>query len=218
MDHVQLVYPQSPITIVVWSPSARPWLEALEARTCPTTASPSGPFLNLYVVHPSSQVSEIKGVVIDTNPSGDTVTLSGGVNAAVHVNDDGTFEYDVQASGVGTIVGTIINNATLSSSAQTAIVDGTFNPVITSFGADHGYGNLWTFSGQVQSQAGGPINLQFGGLVTLQTQTATCNSDGSFTVTILLSSSQNDTGLATVTANDANGSSQIAGCWIVGAN
>jgi hypothetical protein len=196
----------------------RPWLEALEARTCPTAASPSAPLLNLCVVHPSPQVSEIKGAVIDTNPSGDTVTLSGGVNAAVHVNADGTFEYDVQASGVGTIVGTIINNATLSASAQTVFVDGTSNPVITSFGADHGYGNVWTFSGQVQSQAGGPISLQFGGLVTLQTKTATCNSDGSFTVTILLSTSQNDTGLATVIATDANGSSQTAGFWIVSAN
>jgi hypothetical protein len=197
---------------------ARPWVEALEARTCPAVASPSSPLLNLYVVHPSSQVSEIKGAVVDANPGGDTVTLSGGVNAAVHVNDDGTFEYDVQASGVGTIVGTIINNATLSASAQTVFVDGAVTPVITNFGADHGYGVLWTFCGQVQSQAGGPINLQFGGLATLQNQTATCNSDGSFSVTIMLSTSQNDTGLATVIATDANGSSQTAGYWIVGAN
>jgi hypothetical protein len=197
---------------------ARPWLEALEDRACPTASPPA--MLNLYAVQTAPHVVHVAGAVHDNNlSSGDTVTLSGGLNTAVQVSPDGTFDIQLSSPPTATIVATAVNDATLMASSQTTYTFSADAPVVTSFGADHNYGNNWTFSGRVQAgSATGPITIQLGGLQSLQNVTATCNSDGTFFVTLNLTNAGNDTGLASVTATDANGlTSQEAKFWVIGA-
>jgi len=197
---------------------ARPWLEALEDRACPTASPPA--LLNLYAIQTSPQVVHVIGAVHDNNiTAGDTVTLSGGVNTSVEVNANGAFDIQLQSPPSSPIVATAVNDSTLMASSQVSYTYSPDAPVVTSFGADHNYGNNWTFSGRVQAgTAPGPITVQLGGLQSLQNVTAVCNSDGTFFVTLNLTNAGNDTGLATVTATDSGGlTSQQAAFYVIGA-
>ncbi len=87
-------------------------------------------------------------------------------------------------------------------------------PVITSFQARHLQADMWIFTGQVQDASLAGIVVSFGGLTSLQGQSATVDSNGWFTLTVQLQ--PGESGTATAQATDALGLvSNVAICWVV---
>jgi hypothetical protein len=201
---------------------AQPWLESLETRAVPTMSTGFTPMiLNAYAVQSAQQQVDIKGVVYDPQGSnGDTILLGGGggLNASFQVNSDGTFDYQVQGSSFGPLGGvsaTAVNDGSLAKSAQVIISQDGNGPVITNFAAAHGYGNTWTFSGTVQSQTPNQTTVQLGNLQTLQGVTVPCDSNGNFSITLILNGTSADSGLATAIATDGNGQVSEEAMWWV---
>jgi hypothetical protein len=197
---------------------ARPWLESLEDRAVPSCSSPV--IENLYAVQTNSQQVDIKGIMCDPTGGGDTILLSSanGLNTSCQVNSDGTFDCPVQGGTLGklgAISATAMNNNNLVQSAQVNFAPTPDAPVITDFYAEYGYGNVWTFSGNVQSNTPNQTTVQFGNLRSLQGKSVQCDSDGDFDFTVTMSGTYADIGFATAQATDANGNtSEVASYYV----
>jgi hypothetical protein len=91
-------------------------------------------------------------------------------------------------------------------------------PTITSFVAVPGQNHVWTFAGTVVDTAPnhGQIVIALGGLPSLQGQTVTANSDGTFSITIQLQPGEN--GIATAQATDALGLTSEVAMAVVNGN
>jgi hypothetical protein len=155
----------------------------------------------------------INGVVTGNNPGGQTIALTGDVNATVVTNSSGNFS----ASGTGTTGSTAgafllngignpfpfgINNKKPPCGGGSG--GGGGGPTITSFSAISGPNNLWTFSGSVQDSNETGITVQLT-LPDGTCQSLTCDSSGNFTVALTLAA--NIQGFASAVATDANNQS-----------
>jgi hypothetical protein len=119
---------------------ARPQVERLEGRDCPTA-----PQVTLSIASVSDKYVTLSGTVTDVSPAADTVMISGGVNGMVTPASDGTFWYSATASQLGSITAVAVNpnseasapaTVTLTSAAPHITIDsltyGTFRNVTVS--------------------------------------------------------------------------------------
>ena len=151
--------------------------ESLDRRLCLSGA----PMIDMFqAVVGTGQMVNISGHVMDQNPSGIQVALSGPVSANVSTNSSGFFSYSGAASSLGaeSAVATDSQNQS-SSSVQTQIVDNP--PVVQNLMVmETGNGQYVTVSGQVQSASPGGLTVSLSGVVTASPVT---NSMGQFSVT-----------------------------------
>jgi hypothetical protein len=84
--------------------------------------------------------------------------------------------------------------------------------VITQFTASSGFGNIWTFAGQVTGGNGSAVTINFGNLPTLIGLTTPVGNDGSFIFTIEMT--EDDYGLATAQAVNTGQQSNVAEAYI----
>jgi hypothetical protein len=176
--------------------SFRPRLEALEPRYCPST---------LYVMmqaSPSSKQVSFTGQVTNTSsPGGLTVLLSGVVGGTTTTDSNGYFQVTLPASGQGTAYLATADGQ--SNIAQVAVTDPatTINEFTEVSG---GISGVSTFSGSVQGGYQGEV-VNFSGLKDLQGQSATCDANGNFEISVQLDGQPDDEGEAYAQATDAWG-------------
>ena len=188
------------------SGSFRPMLEKLEDRDCPSTIS-----LSVNVV-PFDKWVTVWGRVTDTSsPGGLTVQFSGVASGTVTTSSDGSFMTMLCATGLGNVYAATTDGQ--SNTAQVTLVDpsGTINQ----FNWSESPGGMFSFTGHV---AGGYYGetINFGGLRDLQGQSATLDSNGNFSINVVLDGQIDDNGNATAqSATDAWGAqSNLATVWV----
>ena len=173
----------------------RPSLERLEARDCP-----AAPVLSNFTATPvaGTQVT-LSGQMTESGSGPVTLTFSGVITGTVTLNGSGPFTVSKNATALGQ-VSAVAQDSQGENSATAQAQVSCPPPSITGFTAANNYGNVWTFSGTV-SDLENPAGLvvQLGGLTGL-TATATCNSNGQFTVTVTLP--YGTTGTATANTTD----------------
>ena len=172
-------------------PSFRPRLERLEERDCPTSLSLSA------MVSSTTKVVTFYGSVSNTlNVSGITVQLSGVANGSATTDANGSFTVQLTASGLGTESATA-----LDASASTTLTDPNA-PLISSFTNTEMAGGYYVFSGHVNGVVFQGEVITFGGQIPSMTgQTATVNSDGSFSFVGHLATGESGAVTATATAD-----------------
>jgi hypothetical protein len=105
----------------------------------------------------------VSGQVTDDSLIGETVQLSGIVNASVMVNSDGSYSYTGQASGLGQVFATAQDVWGLKSASVAATVTNVA-PVISNFTViNRGNGN-WEFSGRVTDEFAPGMTVRISGL------------------------------------------------------
>ncbi len=167
--------------------------ESLEDRYCPT------PVLHFTVSQAPQHMINVAGTVVTDAPGSSTVSFTGIATFLVATNSQGVFTGQGYAFSLGELDG----QATDSQGNQSDTVAVTLSndaPQITSFQAVQGFGNFWTFQGTVADEAPGGLTVTLGGLPSLQGQTATVNSDGTFSLTVDLGA--DDSGTATAQTVD----------------
>jgi hypothetical protein len=86
-------------------------------------------------------------------------------------------------------------------------------PVITEFSAEPEGLGFYTFSGNVQDANPASCVVTFGGIPSLAGTKVQCDSEGNFSITVLLKTDGSDAGTVTVYATDGNGL-QSATDWV----
>lgn len=133
----------------------------------------------------------LHGYVTDDSPGGLTVTLTGKVNATVVTNEDGSFMWTGEATGLGTINAVTSDDWGLgSNTAQVAVVSNA--PVISHFRAieEDGPNRTWIFEGRVTDESFTGLTVRFGGLPSLNNQTMTVESNGWFYLIVTLNENE----------------------------
>jgi hypothetical protein len=175
------------------SPSARrarPVLEWLEDRYCPTipgssTAIPVCEILNLSAIAGAGHSVQVSGSVVDQNPSACVVNLSGVVNGSVAVQANGAFSTQVTATGLGQVTAVAQDNQQQISSNQVSTQISAEQPVINNFAVVHNQNNTWTIQGQVaDDQSPASVPVLFGGPGNVQNMTVTTDANGNFCVAV----------------------------------
>src|SRR5262249_20199123 len=152
------------------------------------------PTLTLTLSYGSQNTVTLSGQVTDLDPGGLTVQFQGAATGATTTNSDGTFSTTVQTTSLGDIQATTQDSWGLAS--DTAQVTVSRNaPTITAFQAIAATNNSWTLQGQVADQDPTGMLVRFGGLASLDGQTATVGSDGSFALSVQVS--PDEAGMAT---------------------
>ncbi|HUY34029.1 MAG TPA: hypothetical protein VMV69_14875 [Pirellulales bacterium] len=151
--------------------------ESLDRRICLSAAPVIG---GLEATVGTGHMVNISGFVMDQNPAGVQVALSGQVAANVTTDANGNFSYSGTASSLGTESAVATDSQGLSSSTvQTQIVD---NPPVVSMLTvmETGNGKYVTVSGEVQSASPGGLTVSLSGVVGASPVT---DSSGNFSVT-----------------------------------
>jgi hypothetical protein len=140
----------------------------------------------------------LSGQMTESGPGAVTITFSGVVTGSVTLYASGTFNFSGNATTLGQVSAVAQDSQGENSAAARAQVSCP-PPSFTSFVGVNNSGNTWTFSGTV-SDLENPAGLvvQIGGLPGF-TATATCNSNGYFTVTVTLPAGTMGTATANVT-------------------
>jgi hypothetical protein len=153
---------------------ARPKLEWLETRDCPSVSVTS-----LSVAPVSGQIVQVKGTVQDDMSDSCTVNLAGVVNDNVKVAKDGTFELTTTASALGAITAVAKDDVQPDSNGlDTQLVCDP--PVVQDFHAVHGLNNQWTLQGEVISETTANLQVTFTGPRPIQGATAQTDDSGGF--------------------------------------
>jgi hypothetical protein len=140
------------------------------------------PQVSLNIMCGSQKTVTLWGMVNDVDAGGRTVTFSGVVSGSVVTASDGSFSYTATASGLGNVTaGTIDLWAQASPGASVTV--SVKAPVISGLTA-YDTGTVCTFSGKVSAQSPQGLTVTFSGLAAVSGDTATVNSDGSFSLTV----------------------------------
>jgi hypothetical protein len=152
------------------------------------------------------------GQVSDIDAGGRTVTLSGAVNGTVGTDASGSYSVHLRPGGSGTVIQAVVTDLWgLVSNAATV----QFNPpapVITDFSATKNTGNVWTFSGTVDSPEPAGCIVLLGGLSSLSNKCVSVATDGTFAIEIQLA--VGESGTATAVASGFGPNSDMATCLV----
>jgi hypothetical protein len=159
--------------------------------------------VSLNVTYNSRISVTIYGTVTDTSssPAGLLVLIAGQAIGVATTDANGNFSLTTNAIGLGNVRAWTVDGLDICSPTATLTLTAP-PPVITNFAATEGSGQLFTFSGTVTDQNPGGLTITFGGIPSLSGQTATVNSNGSFSLTIQLNSNGSDNGLALAQTTD----------------
>ena len=156
--------------------TADPWGQA--SNTIGVDISPDAAAVQLYVSSSTGRTVTLYGQVVDVDPTGMTLILTGVVNDSIPVNWDGTFYVTEDASGLGTVDAQAVDgNENPGPAASVDIVSAV--PVIN-LQLAYGSGQTITLSGQVTDEQPSEMIVTFTGLVNT---TAPVNPDGTFSLT-----------------------------------
>jgi hypothetical protein len=147
---------------------------------------------------PNRQVV-VAGHVQDENPAGASVMFSGVATGQTTVNESGQFQATLSVSQLGQITAVARDSAGLLS-APVSLTVSNVAPVITSFTATEGANRLWTFSGTVSDEAAAGLAVTFASAISaLNGLTVTVSANGTFSVTVQLTTSDYGSVAATLT-------------------
>jgi len=203
---------------------ARPGLERLETRDCPSGLAPlhpallpipwgpvqmagpsvTLPTLTLAVAMNGMKSVTLHGIVTADNPANLTVTFSGAVTGTTTTNNLGDYSLTINANGLGQVQASTLDADGQVSNTATAIVASPA-PVISEFGWEVQSG-WFVFTGRVTcpdagnmtvTLQGAPVSFQQG----IQVQT---KPDGTFTFLIKMQPNPNEQGMVYASCTD---------CW-----
>jgi hypothetical protein len=164
-------------------------LEVLEARDTPST-------LTLGVTYGHSRSITLQGTLDGPAPAGHTISIMGQASGQVTTDPWGHFSITLNASGLGLVMAMAADGS--SNMAQLTLTDTV--PVINSFDAIEGPGNIWTLRGTVTyNRYPEDLVVNFGGQpVSLQGKSIECGYDGSYSLAVQLNGTTTDNGAAVV--------------------
>jgi hypothetical protein len=182
---------------------ARLELERLEGRDIPST-------LTLNVTYDAGRTVTLSGDLTNTpNPAGHLIQLYGQASGSTITDANGHYSITLKASGLGK-VGAVLRDD-FSTYATATLTDTA--PVITSFQAIEEQNHIWEFKGTVTwNRPFGSMIIDFGGQpVSIQNQSTTAKSTGSFDLCLQLNGKSTDNGTVGCWALDCWGvQSQVA--------
>jgi hypothetical protein len=155
----------------------------------------AAPALTLNVVSSTANTVTFAGNLSDIDAAGETITISGASVGSVVTDANGNFTFTTSAANLSTVsVSATDFWGDTSNTAEVDLSDGA--PVITNFAAIQIYGTNYEFKGDVlgTNMFGQPVN--FGGLTSLNGQTTTIATDGSFTLNQALQAGETGTATA----------------------
>jgi hypothetical protein len=161
------------------------------------TVSASAPSLTLNLAYGTGKQVTLSGKVTDAQPGGLVVTFTGVVGGTTTTDGNGNYSVTLTASSLGQISATTQDVWALNSAAASVTVSDV-GPTITIFGSQRG--NIWTFSGHVTGNFAPGSVVTFSGPADINGKTATIGSDGSYSLSVMLSSS--DVGWVTASVTD----------------
>jgi hypothetical protein len=174
----------------------RPRLEELETRLTPSglggiTDPPGGATLSIGVDYGEGKTVTIFGWLQDApDISGITVNIEGQVTATVTTNEYGLYTYTGEAADLGDVQASA-PSVPVESGLLELISEA---PIIDAFMAIEASNNFWTFSGHVDDESGEGLDVNLGGIPSLQGETTTVDGNGNFSLTIPLSGDPSDNG------------------------
>src|SRR5205823_3238283 len=112
------------------------------------------------------------------------LAFSGAASTGGATDAAGGFSIQTTANSLGAVHGTAHDYMHNLSSDVVDVMIESNAPVINDFTAAHDYGLIWTFQGSVEDEQAAGLVVCFGGLTSLQNQTATVDADGKFSLTI----------------------------------
>jgi hypothetical protein len=170
-------------------------VEQLEDRTCPTPVITS--FMVSSIYHTTVTVM---GTVTDEDPGSCWINISGAMTGSTMANAQGHFSYTATANSLGTVRAAAVDGQGYVSALASAQISSSPS-TITNFTAVHAFGTTWIFQGTVTCPSGASgLIVDFGGLPSLNGQTTTVNSNGTFSLSMTLASGES--GLATAQTTD----------------
>ena len=166
------------------------------------TIAVADPTLTLSIAYGSNNSVTLSGKMTDVDAGGRYVTISGASSGMTMTNSTGDFSFTTTPMNLGAIHASATNQwGQVANSTDITVTNN--RPVIEDFVAIHNYGNLWTFQGRVTDESPMGLTVHFGGMPSLNGQTATVQGDGSFTSTRYLT--DGETGTATASTTDYYG-------------
>ncbi len=177
----------------------KPELEHLEHRLVPAVKlKQPPPQLDFQIVYGFRNEVSITGKVENLQGVPALVTFRGPVNQQVLTDPNGAFRLDAPATFAGEIK---IKAVTLSgkSSAVLGHQIASTPPRILDFRAIHEHNNIWTFEGRVEDEHARGLIVTFGGIRSLQGQTAEVTYTGRFYLTLRLNPGEEGTAWARTT-------------------
>jgi hypothetical protein len=143
------------------------------------------PVITLDISYVAQRTVTLSGSVEDVDPSGLVVSFKGVVKASTITDSSGKFSLTTDASGLGDVHATTVNDWGLRSERATVTVYSA-PPKIINFQAQVSRDGVWTFSGTVVDEDPAGLVVHFSNIPELQGKTATVGSDGKFSLTLLL--------------------------------
>jgi hypothetical protein len=172
-------------------PSFRPTLETLEERNCPTTIN-----VTAAVIPTSKSVTFHGGVGGVQMPGGMIVQLTGVATGSTTTDANGNFSVQLTATGLGTET-----VSTTGATSQTTLTD-PGAPLISLFDSTEYPGGYYLFTGHVNGVIFSGEKITFSGAIpSMDGQTTTVNSNGSFSFVGHLLPGEDGDVLASATAD-----------------
>jgi hypothetical protein len=175
----------SPLPVSHLQRRARPVLEWLEDRYCPSSMSE---ITALSAVAKAGLTVQVSGTLVDQNPSACVVNLSGAVSGSVAVQADGSFSTQLTATGLGQVSAVAQDTQQQITMAQVSTSIEAEQPEIVNFAVVHNQTTTWTIQGQViDAQSAAAVPVVFGGPGSVQNMTVNTDANGNFSVAVSIS-------------------------------
>jgi hypothetical protein len=162
------------------------------------SAATPGNTLNVTVSHTylAGHDVHVTGAVSGPGAANATVEFQGQVSGLATANPDGTFDFVATADNLGNVLVGAVTGTTVTSNITSDPITNTA-PVIVNFAVKHFDSTTCQFTGQVLGNYPPGLVVYFGGApASLQTQQATVQSDGTFSLTLTMAQGDADTGNA----------------------
>jgi hypothetical protein len=209
----------------------RLWLEALEMRDCPSTFVAGNTPVDVVAAYQNQQNNgpvgqltltfshtmgaghsiEVTGSVTAqaVSPANQVVEFEGPINGYVVTDQNGNFDFTVNASSLGNIDAAVVPEGPggpgnsmqpVAGQVQSNVIQDVLAdtaPVIANFAVQQVNGNEYQFTGTVTGSYVQGLTVTFGGQpLSLQGQKATVNADGTFTLLVDMVNGADDNGQA----------------------
>jgi hypothetical protein len=162
-----------------------------------SSVTDTAPTLTMNLAYGANKTVILSGKVTDAQAGGMVVTFSGVVNGTATTDANGNYSVTLTPTALGQITATTTDIWGLTSASATATVANSA-PTITLAATQRG--NMWTFSGRVTDEYAPGLVVTFSGPGAINGRTTTVASDGTFTLSVMLTS--NDAGWVTATVTD----------------